>query len=77
MYTKEEVLKMNGINISDISFMSEYGEYYYVRPSDSKLTDFYDDTIWKISKKTGEKEYYSYPNYIYEDLPVNMLISNL
>lgn len=45
-----------------IAFICEDKEYYYIRP---KFKDGeYDDTVWKVNRKTGDIEYMDYTEFI-------------
>lgn len=46
--TFEELVK------EEISYMGEYSGYYYIK---LKSDDFYDNSMWKVNKKTKEVSY--------------------
>lgn len=46
-----------------ISFVTEDDSFYYIRPLIEKDVP-YDNTIWRIDKKTNEIQYMDYTAYI-------------
>lgn len=61
MLSKENVLKKLGISSDQVSLMSEYENYYYVKP---KSEYEYDSLMWRIDKNTGVKEFFDQIDYI-------------
>lgn len=57
----DSILQKLNLSMDDISFMSEYGGFYYIKP---KSEDWYDSLMWRVDKNTGEKEYFDQIEYI-------------
>ena len=46
---------------TDVHFISEYDGHLYVK---LPPTEYYDDTIWKVDKKTHQVSYMAYTKYM-------------
>lgn len=45
----------------EVNFVTEYDGFYYVK---LKPKYFYENSIWKVNKKTGEVSYMMFTEYI-------------
>lgn len=58
--TLEEILD------EDIEYSVEDSNFYYLRP---KVTVEYDNTLWRVDKKTKKVEYMDFTEYILDVYP--------